>query len=126
MSETQLLLLDDSLVAVQWNCPGARSMEWFTLLEFTNESYAQVNWYLFFHTAAVVPEMTSELEQLKKQVEKLPKMVAAILSVSSVRSDSVTTVGVLGTFSEIVHSVISVTHVVGPDTLQRIVVRETT
>ena len=31
-----------------------------------------------FHTAAIVPETTSELEQLKEQVEKLTGMVVAI------------------------------------------------
>ena len=74
------------------------------------------------HTAAVVPETASELEQLKEQVEKLTEMVARLfLSVSSGRRDSVSTVGVPGTFSETVRSVIAVSHAVGLDTLQRIV-----
>ena len=42
------------------------------------------------------------------------------------RRDIDINVGVLGTFSEIVHSVSAVSHVVGPDTLQEIFVRETT
>ena len=41
------------------------------------------------------------------------------------RRDSVTTVSVPGTFSETFRSVIAVIHVVGPETLQRIVIRET-
>ena len=35
------------------------------------------------HTAAVVPEMASKLEQLKEQVEKITEMVADLLQMQS-------------------------------------------